>query len=198
MLSTMNLLKPADGEPIVGPTKDMVLGVYYLTMDVEGKEHRGAGRAFADMDEVEMAYALDQVALHAPIRIKMKTWYDSEGQRIQAAENRIIDTTVGRVLFNRVLPEELRFVNRVLDKGSIQELVSDIYHLLREEGTPAIVDAIKDIGFAYATRSGTSNAGGSGSGSTGLSAGAADRTGAGGADYRTMATNNERSCRCST
>jgi DNA-directed RNA polymerase subunit beta' len=155
MLSTMNLLKPADGEPIVGPTKDMVLGVYYLTMDVEGKEHRGAGRAFADMDEVEMAYALDQVALHAPIRIKMKTWYDSEGQRIQAAENRIIDTTVGRVLFNRVLPEELRFVNRVLDKGSIQELVSDIYHLLREEGTPAIVDAIKDIGFAYATRSGT-------------------------------------------
>ncbi len=154
MLSTKNLLKPADGEPIVGPTKDMVLGVYYLTMEVEGKEHIGAGRAFTDIDEVEMAYALGQIALHAPIRLKIETRYDDEGQRLEEAEFRLINTTVGRVLFNRVLPDELRFVNRVLDKGAIQELVSDIYHLLREEGTPAIVDAIKDIGFAYATRSG--------------------------------------------
>ncbi|UCF62185.1 MAG: DNA-directed RNA polymerase subunit beta' [Anaerolineaceae bacterium] len=154
MLSTQNLLKPADGEPIVGPTKDMVLGVYYLTMDVEGKEHLGEGRAFTDIDEVEMAYALGQIVLHAPIQLKTDTWYNEEGQRLEGAESRLINTTVGRVLFNRVLPEELRFVNRVLDKGAIQELVSDIYHLLREEGTPAIVDAIKDIGFAYATRSG--------------------------------------------
>ncbi len=154
MLSSKNLLKPADGEPIVGPTKDMVLGVYYLTMEVEGKEHLGAGRAFADIDEVEMAYALDQVVLHAPIRLKIETWYNDEGQRLEAAESQLINTTVGRALFNRVLPEELRFVNRVLDKGAIQELVSDIYYMLREEGTPAIVDAIKDIGFTYATRSG--------------------------------------------
>jgi DNA-directed RNA polymerase subunit beta' len=154
MLSTQNLLKPADGEPIVGPTKDMVLGVYYLTMDVEGKEHLGEGRAFTDIDEVEMVYALGQIALHAPIQLKTDTWYNDEGQRLEGAESCLINTTVGRVLFNRVLPEELRFVNRVLDKGAIQELVSDIYHLLREEGTPAIVDAIKDIGFAYATRSG--------------------------------------------
>jgi DNA-directed RNA polymerase subunit beta' len=154
MLSTRNLLKPADGEPIVGPTKDMVLGVYYLTMEVEGKEHLGAGRAFTDMDEVEMAYALGQVALHAPIQLKIETWYNDAGQRLNEAQSQLINTTVGRVLFNRVLPKELRFVNRVLDKGAIQELVSEIYHLLREEGTPAIVDAIKDIGFAYATRSG--------------------------------------------
>ncbi|HEY43664.1 MAG TPA: DNA-directed RNA polymerase subunit beta', partial [Anaerolineae bacterium] len=154
MLSSKNLLKPADGEPIVGPTKDMVLGVYYLTMDVEGKEHLGAGRAFTDIDEVEMAYALGQIDLHAPIHLKTETWYNDEGQRLKEAESQLINTTVGRVLFNRVLPEELQFVNRVLDKGAIQELVSDIYHLLREEGTPAIVDAIKDIGFAYATRSG--------------------------------------------
>jgi DNA-directed RNA polymerase subunit beta' len=155
MLSSKNLLKPADGEPIVGPTKDMVLGVYYLTMDVEGKEHLGAGRAFTDIDEVEMAYALGQISLHAPIRLKTETWYNDEGQRLKEAESRLINTTAGRVLFNRVLPAELQFVNHVLDKGAIQELVSDIYHLLREEGTPAIVDAIKDIGFAYATRSGT-------------------------------------------
>jgi DNA-directed RNA polymerase subunit beta' len=70
----------------------------------------------------------------------------------------VLETTVGRVLFNRVLPENLQFVNRVLDKAAIQELVGDIYQLLREDGTPAVVDAIKDIGFAYATKSGTTMA----------------------------------------
>ena len=155
MLSSVNLLKPADGEPIVGPTKDMILGVYYLTMSEDQKEHPGAGRAFADMDEVEMAYGLGQVAIHTPIKLLTTTCYNDEGQRLMEPEERVIDTTVGRVLFNRVLPEELRFVNRVLDKSAVQDLVSEIYHLLREEGTPAVVDAIKDIGFAYATRSGT-------------------------------------------
>jgi DNA-directed RNA polymerase subunit beta' len=155
MLSAVNLLKPADGEPIVGPTKDMVLGVYYLTMTVDGKKHQGEGRAFGDMDEVEMAYSLNQVGIHTPIKFKVETWYDEQGERLSEAVGAIIETTVGRVLFNRILPEELRFVNRVLDKGSIQDLVSEIYHLLREDGTPAVVDAIKDIGFEYATRSGT-------------------------------------------
>jgi DNA-directed RNA polymerase subunit beta' len=155
MLSTKNLLKPADGEPIVGPSKDMVLGVYYLTMTVDGKKHRGAGRAFSNDDEVEMAYGLQQVEVHTPIKLQVKTWYDDSHVRMPEAKTRVIDTTVGRVLFNRVLPPELRFVNRVLDKGSMQQLVGEIYQVLREDGTPAVVDAIKDIGFAYATRSGT-------------------------------------------
>ena len=154
MLSTKNLLKPADGEPIVGPTKDMVLGVYYLTM-TDNQEHRGAGRAFADMDEVEMAYALDQVEVHTPIKLVVETWYDEQGNRLPQAEKRMIETTVGRVLFNRILPPEMQFVNRPLDKGAIQELVAEVYHLLREDGTPEVVDAIKDIGFEFATRSGT-------------------------------------------
>ncbi|HEY71412.1 MAG TPA: DNA-directed RNA polymerase subunit beta' [Anaerolineae bacterium] len=155
MLSTKNLLKPADGEPIVGPTKDMVLGVYYLTMEVDGKEHLGTGRAFSSIDEVEMAYNLGQVEVHSPIKLLAHTWYDDKGERLPEPEKRVIDTTIGRVLFNAVLPEKMRFVNRVLDKGAIQDLVGDIYQLLREDGTPAVVDAIKDIGFAYATRSGT-------------------------------------------
>jgi DNA-directed RNA polymerase subunit beta' len=155
MLSSVNLLKPADGEPVVGPTKDMVLGVYYLTMLDEAREHKGAGMAFSDIDEVEMAYALDYVAIHAPIKIYTLTWYDENDVRLEAPEKRMIDTTVGRALFNRVLPEEMQFVNRVLDKGSIQNLVGEIYKLLREDGTPDVVDAIKDIGFLYATKSGT-------------------------------------------
>ncbi len=155
MLSTKNLLKPADGEPIVSPSKDMVLGVYYLTMLVENRKHRGEGRAFADMDEVELAYGLDQVEIHTPIRLRTETWYDDKGVRLAEPETRMLQTTVGRVLFNRVLPPELHFVNRVLDKGSMQKLVGEVYLVLREEGTPTVVDAIKDIGFQYATVSGT-------------------------------------------
>jgi len=155
MLSSVNLLKPADGEPVVGPTKDMVLGVYYLTMTDDGREHVGAGKAFTDMDEVEMAYALGKVSIHAPIKILGTTWYGDDGKRLKEPVEKVIETTVGRVLFNRVMPAEMRFVNRVLDKGAIQELIGEIYLLLREDGTPAVVDAIKDIGFAYATRSGT-------------------------------------------
>ncbi|MCJ7569705.1 MAG: DNA-directed RNA polymerase subunit beta' [Anaerolineales bacterium] len=155
MLSSVNLLKPADGEPVVGPTKDMVLGVYYLTMVDDGREHKGAGKAFSDMDEVEMAYALDKVSIHTPIKLLAPTWYNDNDERLAAEEERIIDTTVGRVIFNRIFPEELRFVNRVLDKGAIQDLVGEIYRLLGEDGTPEVVDAIKDIGFSYATRSGT-------------------------------------------
>ncbi len=155
MLSTKNLLKPADGEPIVSPSKDMVLGVYYLTMEVEGRKHRGEGRAFADLDEVELAYGLGQVEVHTPIRVMADTWYSDKGVRLAAPERRLLQTTVGRVLFNRVLPAELHFVNRVLDKGSMQKLVGEVYQILREDGTPAVVDAIKDIGFEYATRSGT-------------------------------------------
>ncbi len=155
MLASVNLLKPADGAPIVSPSKDMVLGVYYLTMQVEGKGRKGEGRAFSSIEEVEMVWGLGQVDLHAPIKLQIASWYDDEGVRLEQAERRVIDTTVGRVLFNSVLPEELRFVNRVLDKEAMQALVGEIYHQLREEGTPAVVDAIKDIGFEYATRSGT-------------------------------------------
>ncbi|MBN1264507.1 MAG: DNA-directed RNA polymerase subunit beta' [Anaerolineales bacterium] len=155
MLSSRNLLKPADGSPIVGPSKDMVLGVYYLTMTVEGREHRGEGRAFSDIDEVEMAYSLDQVDLHAPIKLRIDTWYDENNERLLEPENRVIDTTVGRALFNQIMPPKMQYVNRILDKKAMQQLVADIYKHLREDGTPDVVDAIKDIGFKYATRSGT-------------------------------------------
>jgi DNA-directed RNA polymerase subunit beta' len=115
MLSTRNLLKPADGEPIIGPSKDMVLGCYYLTMEREGE--RGEGMVFADMDEVRLAYSLGKVELHA--RITLRQWTtDSPG-----GESAPIETTVGRVLFNDELPPELRFVNEVQEKGSLKKLL---------------------------------------------------------------------------
>ncbi|MCX8025815.1 MAG: DNA-directed RNA polymerase subunit beta', partial [Thermanaerothrix sp.] len=153
MLSSKNLLKPADGEPIISPSKDMVLGVYYLTMQ-DNKTHRGDGRIFADIDEVELAYHLEQVEIHTNIRLRVKTWYDDQGNRLAAPRQALIETTVGRALFNRILPEEVQFVNEALDKGGVKDLIAQVYELCGEEVTTEVADRIKDIGFEYAMRSG--------------------------------------------
>jgi DNA-directed RNA polymerase subunit beta' len=156
MLSNRNLLKPADGEPIIGPAKDMALGVYYLTFDAKKREYPGAGRAFGNLDEVEMAYQLGQVAVHTPIKARVVTWYDEEDNRLPAAEERFIETTVGRVLLNLILAEEIQFVNRPLDKGAIKDLLAELLEVTRdEEKTTGVADRVKDIGFLFATISGT-------------------------------------------
>ncbi len=153
MLSSHNLLKPADGEPIIGPSKDMVLGVYYLTLD-SPYDHYGHGRYFSDMVEVEMAYQLEQLDIHAKINVRVTTWYDDEGERMEAPETRIIETSVGRVLFNRVLAPEVQFVNRTLDKGGVKDLIAEVLETTDEDTTTEVADRIKDVGFKYATRSG--------------------------------------------
>ena len=143
MLSSKNLLRPANGEPEVGPSKDMVLGCYYLTMSQAGV--KGEGKVFGSYEEVELAYSLGLVHVHAAIRFLNR----------QNGDQELIDTTVGRVLFNVVLPESMRFVNRELDKNGLKEVVAQCYKRLGLEGTAEIVDRIKDIGFEYAMRSGT-------------------------------------------
>ncbi len=155
MLSSRNLLKPADGEPIISPSKDMVLGVYYLTK-VDKKTHHGEGLIFSDMDEAELAYELKHVDIHARIKLEVETWYDDDANRLLEAEKRMVETTVGRIIFNRILPPKIQFVNWVLDKGGLKDLVADLYEVCGEEQTPDVADAIKDIGFTYATRSGYS------------------------------------------
>jgi DNA-directed RNA polymerase subunit beta' len=154
MLASKNLLKPADGEPIISPSKDMVLGVYYLTMKQKAN-HKGDGRAFSDFDEVEMAYALGQVEVHSEVKLRAQTWYDDKGDRLPEAMIRVIDTTVGRVLFNRILPPEVQFVNEKLDKGGVKDLIAEVYELCGQEKTTDVADKIKAIGFEYAMKSGT-------------------------------------------
>jgi len=154
MLASKNLLKPADGEPIISPSKDMVLGVYYLTM-LHQQPHKGDGRAFADMDEVELAYQLDQVDIHTRIKLRATTWYNDKGDRLPQAETRLIETTVGRVLFNRILPPEVQFTNEKLDKGGVKDLIADVYELCGQEKTTDVADRIKAMGFEYAMKSGT-------------------------------------------
>src|SRR5687767_289693 len=154
MLASRNLLKPADGEPIISPSKDMVLGVYYLTMEQKAK-HKGDGRAFADMDEVEMVYTLGQVEVHSEIKLLAKTWYNEKGDRLPEPQTRIIDTTVGRVLFNRILPSEVQFVNEKLDKGGVKDLIAEVYEVCGQDVTTEVADRVKSLGFEYAMKSGT-------------------------------------------
>ena len=146
MLSRINMFLPANGEPTVSPTKDMVLGCYYLTMEREGA--RGEGKVFSDLDEVLMAYDLGLVSLHAKIKVRTKR---SAGKVMRTE---VVDTTVGRALFNAHLPEELRYVNETLDKGRLKDLVAECYQKLGLEGTAETVDTIKDLGFRFATQSG--------------------------------------------
>jgi DNA-directed RNA polymerase subunit beta' len=155
MLSSKNLLKPADGDPIISPGKDMVLGVYYLTK-IDDLPHKGDGRIFSNLNEVELAYTLSQVEIHTKIKLLTNTWYDDERNRLTSSEERVIETTIGRAIFNAILPSDVQFINETLDKGKVRDLVAEIFEIRGEIDTPAVADAIKDIGFHYATQSGYS------------------------------------------
>jgi DNA-directed RNA polymerase subunit beta' len=155
MLSSKNLLKPADGEPIISPSKDMVLGVYYLTMDgAPGPESNSEPR-FSDMEEVELAYQLGIVKVHDWIHVMVNTWYDEKDRRLPEAKKMLVRTTVGRVLFNRILPADVQFRNIKLDKGGVKDLIGDVLEVSGQEVTTGVADLVKDIGFEYAMRSGS-------------------------------------------
>ncbi len=155
MMATRNLLKPSDGQPIVGPSKDMVLGVYYLTLVQDGKP--GEGNTYSSLEEVETAYELGYLDIHAKIKVLTETYWKENGQRYadNKPRTRVIDTSAGRVIFNLALPEEARFVNMLLDKGGVNSLINRVHKVTNDDVTIAMVDAIKDVGFKYATVSGT-------------------------------------------
>ncbi|MBI4589533.1 MAG: DNA-directed RNA polymerase subunit beta', partial [Candidatus Rokubacteria bacterium] len=140
MLSANNILSPANGSPLAVPTQDMVLGIYYLTKERPGV--KGEGRLFADPEDVRLAYDAEDVDLQARVRLRWR--------------GEVIETTVGRVLLNDVVPESLKFVNRELKKKEITALVAECYNKLGNEVTVAFLDDLKDIGFRYATLSGLS------------------------------------------
>ena len=155
MLSTKNLLKPANGEPIIAPSKDMVLGVFFLTREDE-RSYPGDGRAFSTMIEVETAFLLGQVKIPTKIKLLAETWYDEDGERMNAPEERVIETTVGRSIFNQSLPYEVQFMNWALVKGDVKDLITEIYEYCDNDTTTEAADKIKDLGFEFATKSGYS------------------------------------------
>ncbi|MDM7999246.1 MAG: DNA-directed RNA polymerase subunit beta' [Dehalococcoidia bacterium] len=141
MLSTHNMVLPSNGEPVVAPTLDMVLGCYYLTSLRSGA--KGEGCVFGSFVEAELAYNLGTVALGAEIEAR----HPDTGERLK--------TTVGRIIFNSVLPKEIGFVNETVDKGMLKKLIAQSLKLSGQEATANMVDKMKNLGFRYATKSGT-------------------------------------------
>ncbi|MEK0423166.1 MAG: hypothetical protein RLZ95_1076 [Bacteroidota bacterium] len=153
MLSSHNILNPQNGTPITLPSQDMVLGLYYIT---KGKKSmgdlvvRGEGKAFYNLDEVIIAYNENRIDLHANIRVK--TNVRENGQLV----NKLIETTVGRVLFNQHTPAPVGFVNQLLTKKSLREIIGDIIKITDVPTTAKFLDDIKTLGFRMAFRGGLS------------------------------------------
>jgi len=149
MLSTANLLSPADGSPVVAPTQDMVFGCYYLTLETALAKGKKA-RLFAGEDEAILAFQLRTITLHEPVEAEVQSW-DAEAGALRTARVR---TTVGRIIFNQILPNPLRFLNRVMKRQDLKSIIGDCYRNLGAEETAHLVDGIKDVGFEFATRGG--------------------------------------------
>jgi DNA-directed RNA polymerase subunit beta' len=165
MMSTNNILSPANGRPIINPTQDIVLGLYYATrerkfakgcyregsfsVDKKGHAEGYLRGVYASVDEVRMAYDHGEVTLHSGIRVRVPAPDDT---------GRIVSTTVGRCLISEVLPEGLPFdlVNKTLDKKALSSLIDACYRLHRNKATVLLADRLRTLGFDYAMRSGVS------------------------------------------
>ncbi len=151
MLSSNNILKPSDGRPVAEPSQDIVLGCYFATKAPPGFDTNTAkggktGKSYTSVAEVELSLSQDRVTFHTPIRFFVQ---DVEG-------NRWVDTTVGRVLFNAIIPKEIPFQNREMKKKALGELVFESYRRSGLVGTVPFLDRLKEFGFRYATRGGIS------------------------------------------
>jgi DNA-directed RNA polymerase subunit beta' len=167
MLSSRNLLSPASGDPIVAPSLDMVLGCYYMT-DVDARANGAFGSnghpltgVYVSPEEARLAFESGNLGLRARIRVRMTRTVnvgdENHEPEVDGGGNpipRLIETTVGRILFNDVLPDDLPFFNDVMDRPTLRRVVATCYRELGGEPTAEVVDRIKNIGFHYATRSG--------------------------------------------
>ena len=141
MLASHNILHPANGQPIAVPSQDMVLGCYYLTLPKEGD--KGEGKLFSSIEEGLLAYENKAVGLHAIVNVR------HNGEWIK-------NTTVGRIIFNSIIPEGVEFVNELINKKKLTQVVSNTYFLAGNYQTVIFLDQLKDLGFAMATVSGAS------------------------------------------
>ncbi len=140
MIASKNLLQPSSGKPVAVPSQDMVIGCYYLTKGKDGD--KGEGKIFGSRDEVIFAHSQNGVGLHAWIKLYLPE------------EKKMLETTVGRVIFNQIIPDEIGFFNKTANKNTTQELVSDAYRKIGIEQTAKFLDKLKTVGFEYATLAG--------------------------------------------
>ncbi|TRZ41495.1 DNA-directed RNA polymerase subunit beta' [Robertkochia solimangrovi] len=154
MLASHNILNPANGSPITVPSQDMVLGLYYMTKGRRSTpEHpiKGEGLTFYSAEEVNIAFNEKRVALNAIVKVRAKD-FNENGELVY----QIIETTVGRILFNQVVPEGVGYVNEVLTKKSLRDIIGNILKATNVPTTADFLDKIKDMGYNFAFRGGLS------------------------------------------
>ncbi|MDI6604418.1 MAG: DNA-directed RNA polymerase subunit beta' [Thermoanaerobacteraceae bacterium] len=157
MLAANNILKPQDGKPVMTPTQDMVLGCYYLTDDEDGV--KGEGRVFANYEEALMAYQLNQINIHAKIKVRVEKEIDGE------KKSKIIETTIGKMIFNKAIPQDLGYVDRtdpekmfdlevttLVDKSKLGKILDRVYRVHGPTKTAETLDKIKALGYKYSTK----------------------------------------------
>ncbi|HEY4497542.1 MAG TPA: DNA-directed RNA polymerase subunit beta', partial [Candidatus Paceibacterota bacterium] len=149
MASTKNLLKPGNGEPVVSPTQDIVLGVNYLTRTRDGEQ--GAGKYFSSPNEAILAYDYGVVHLQALVHVRL-----TKTPKYASLGSAMIETSVGRLIFNSVIPSDYPYLNKEMKKKDLERLISDFIQLYGTDNTPPILDRIKILGYRYATQSGIS------------------------------------------
>ena len=144
MLSVNNIFSPSDGRPVIAPSQDMIIGCRYITMARD--KVKGEGITFSNSEEVITAYQDEELDLQAKIKLRIE----------ENGERKIVETTTGRVIFNQILPKGFRFVNDILDKRSVSEIISECYKQFGHSAVIELLDNIKDLGFEYATLGGIS------------------------------------------
>ncbi|MBQ2035656.1 MAG: DNA-directed RNA polymerase subunit beta', partial [Peptococcaceae bacterium] len=147
MLAANNILNPKDGKPVTTPTQDMILGSYYLTIDRDGA--LGEGKIFKDNNEALLAYDAGEVHLQAKILVRQEN-----GSRYGIPNGGRLETTVGRIIFNNVIPAEVGYVNETVGKKGLGKIVAKCYKLLGASATAAMLDGIKAQGYKYSTQAG--------------------------------------------
>ena len=161
MLSSNNILKPADGRPVTMPTQDMIVGIFFLTVPAE--DGRGTGRAFASVAEARMAFDAGQLEMGSKVKIRLKDVVAPAGmvvpEGLEADESAIIasltvETTLGRAIFNETLPLDYPFIDVTVDKKRLSLIVNDLAERYTKAQVAASLDALKETGFYWATRSG--------------------------------------------
>ncbi|WP_372722921.1 DNA-directed RNA polymerase subunit beta', partial [Immundisolibacter sp.] len=155
MMSTNNILSPANGDPVIVPTQDVVLGLYYMSRDRINA--RGEGRAYADAAEAKRAYDAGTVDLQARVKVRITdSQFDDQGEI--ETRTRLLDTTIGRAILSQVLPAGMPFelINRALDKKVISRLINDCYRKVGLKATVVFADQLMYTGYHYASRSGAS------------------------------------------
>jgi DNA-directed RNA polymerase subunit beta' len=160
MMATNNIFSPANGQPIISPSQDIVMGCYYMTAAREGE--LGEGKVFSSIPEVHLAFAQQKIGIHAKIKVRIPsgkrliTEVNGKPEEVQRVPNGLVSTTVGRVLFNDILKPRMAFYDLALGNKYLARIIADCYQTLGRRETIDLLDRMKDTGFRESTRSGLS------------------------------------------